>query len=85
MLFVCPNLGALTANQVDFEFHKGIYRVIVHYTVPALKEFRQATVEFRSKKKAEAFYFAVLRGADFYFGDPKGIEFINERKKPDPW
>jgi len=77
---------ALTANQVSFEFRpNGIYRVYLYYTVPALREFREATVEFTKRKDAEAFYFKVLRGADFYLENPDDVRFMNEPLAPEPW
>ena len=78
---------ALTANKVFFEFWpmKHMYRVRIHYTIPELKEAREARVEFRSKKKAEKYYFALLRGADFYLEDPKTIRFVNPALKQEPW
>jgi hypothetical protein len=75
-----------TANQVAFEFRpNGIYRVYLYYTVPALKEFRESVVEFTSRKKAEKFYFEVLRGADFYINDTGNTQFVNEPLAPRPW
>lgn len=77
---------ALTANQVAFEFRpNGLYRIYLHYTIPALKEFREAYVEFAGRKEAESFYFKVLRGAEFYLDDPKDIRFVNEPLAPEPW
>lgn len=78
--------SALTANQVAFEFRpNGLYRVYVYYTVPALKEFREAYVEFTNRKKAEKFYFDVLRGADFYLDEPEQTRFINKPLAAQPW
>ena len=75
-----------TANQVSFEFRpNGIYRVYMYYTVPALKEFREATVEFTSRKKAEKYYYDVLRGAEFYLDEQAKTDFINEPLAPSPW
>lgn len=77
---------ALTANQVAFEFRpNGKYRIYLYYTVPALKEFREAYIEFISRKKAEKFYFDVLRGADFYLEDPEQVTFVNKPLEPQPW
>lgn len=77
---------AYTANQVSFEFRpNGIYRVYLYYTIPAQKEFREATVEFVSRSKAEKFYYDVLRGADFYIDSKGKTEFINEPLAPSPW
>ncbi|MDB2447014.1 hypothetical protein N9W79_00145 [bacterium] len=78
---------ALTASKVFFEFwpQKSMYRVRVHYTIPELKEAREARVEFRSKRKAEKYYFALLKGAEFYLQDPKNLRFENPALKQDPW
>jgi hypothetical protein len=85
LLWVQPTY-ALTANQVAFEFRpNGRYRVNVYYTIPAVKEFRQAYVEFTRRKDAEAYYFKILRGADFYLDDPSDVRFINEPLNPEPW
>lgn len=75
-----------TANQVLFEFlNNGRYRVHVKYTVPALKEFREANVDFARKKEAEKFYFDMIRGADFYYPDPTTRAFVNEPLKAEVW
>jgi hypothetical protein len=77
---------ALTANQVAFEFRpNGLFRVYLYYTVPSLKEFREAYVEFASRKQAEEFYFKVVRGGDFYLEDPDRVDFINRPLEPSPW
>lgn len=77
---------ALTANQVALEFRpNGLIRVYLYYTVPAIKEFREAYVEFTSRKKAEKFYFDVLRGADFYLDQPEQVRFINKPLQAEPW
>ena len=77
---------ALTANQVTFQFlSNGKYRVNLYYTLPALKEFREAYVEFDDRKRAEAFYFDVLRGADFFLEDEPQTKFVNEPMAPSPW
>ena len=75
----------LTANRVEFEFHSGFYRVAFEYTLPALKELREAQVEFKSRKKAEEFYWKLLCGADFYIGNPGDIRYINKKPVPEPW
>lgn len=84
--FWSSDVRAYTANQVSFEFRpNGIYRVYLYYTVPALKEFREAAVEFTSRKKAEKFYFEVLRGADFFIDDKGKTQFVNDPLAPSPW
>jgi hypothetical protein len=78
--------AAFTANKVWFEFKKnGIYRVYVNYTVPELKEFRESYVDFRSKKKAEKYYFDLVRGANFYQPHAKDREFKNQDLIPVAW
>ena len=77
---------AYTASKVAFEARpNGIFRVYVNYTVPALKEFRESFVEFRSRQDAEAFYYDLLNGADFYQQDPKRREFKEVPRQPTPW
>jgi hypothetical protein len=77
---------AYTANKVWMEFRpNGRYRVYVNYTVPALKEFREVTVEFDKKNNAEKYYFDLVRGADFYIPDANQRLFINQSQIVDPW
>jgi len=79
--------AAYTASKVWFEFHaeKGFYRVFVNYTVPELKERREAYVEFRSKKEAEKYYWDLVKGADFYPPDPVSRKFVTQPAEPEPW
>lgn len=75
-----------TANKVWFEYRpNGIYRVNVNYTVPALKEFREAFVDFTDKKEAESYYWDLVKGADFYLTDKDDRRFVNREPKPEPW
>jgi hypothetical protein len=75
-----------TANKVAFEFlDNGQYRVIINYTVPELKEFREAQVDFKLKKEAEDFYWSLVRGADFFPSSPRNIRFVAPPTAPDPW
>ncbi len=77
---------AYTANKVLFEFmHSGGYRVTVGYTVPALKEYREAYVLFHKKKDAEAYYWKLIKGADFFPNDPQNIRYVPNKREPDPW
>lgn len=77
---------ALTANQVAFEFRpNGIFRIYLYYTIPAVKEFREAYVEFTDRKRAEKFYYDVLRGADFYLENPDDLRFVNKPLEAQPW
>lgn len=77
---------AYVASKVFFEARpNGICRVYVTYTVPALKEVRESFVEFRSRKDAEAFYYDLLNGADFYQQESARREFKQSPKQPTPW
>ncbi len=77
---------AYVASKVFFEARpNGIFRVYVTYTVPALKEVRESFVEFRVRKDAEAFYYDLLNGADFYQQGSARREFKQPVKQPTPW
>ena len=77
---------AYTANKVWFEFlPTGKYRVHVNYTIPELKEFRESYVEFLKKKDAEAYYWDLVRGADFYLPLAADHRYLNPSLKPEPW
>ena len=77
---------AYSANKIWFEARPdGIYRVHVNYTVPELKEFREAYVEFTKRKDAERYYWDLVKGADFYPPDPKARRFVSEPMSPEPW
>lgn len=77
---------AYTANKVWFLFKPyGGYRVYINYTVPELKEFREAYVEFKVKKEAEKYYWDLLRGADFFLPATESIRFTKTAMEPQPW
>ena len=76
---------AFTANSVSFETLDRGWRVYVEYTIPQIKELRQAFVEFRSYEKAAEFYWKLVRGANFYLTPGGKIKFITPPKTPDPW
>lgn len=80
-------LFSLSASWVDFEFRDdGKFRVKVVYTVPELKEVREVWVDFKEKTKAEAYYFDLAKGADFYLPESESRKFENSPKlKPNPW
>ncbi len=81
-----PKAYALTANKVWYERHDGFIRILVEYTIPELKQIREAKVEFKDVQKASKFYWSLIRGADFYPWQPgeKNI-YIQVKKKPTPW
>ena len=77
---------AFTANKVWFEARpSGVYRVHVNYTVPELREFREAYVEFKKRSEAEAFYWDAVRGADVYLDNPAQRRFVNQTMEARPW
>jgi|GEM_PF-1188856 len=85
-LLTITQAKAFTANKVWFEARpNGIYRVHVNYTVPALREFREAYIEFAKRKDAEAFYWDAVRGADVFLENPAQRRFINQPLEPRPW
>ena len=86
ILLVAGDAWGYTANKVWMVLtNYGRYRVYVNYTVPEFKEFREVYVEFAHKKKAERYYFDLLRGADFYRPQATDREFRNRPLEPQPW
>lgn len=79
------NAPALSANKVWFEVRPETYRVVVEYTVPALREFREAHVDFTDIKKAGDFYWQLVRGADFYLPLTEKTVFQKDPPQPQPW
>jgi hypothetical protein len=77
---------AYTANKVWVSrLINGTYRVTVEYTVPALQERRTAYTDFHSEQAASAYYWDLVRGADFYHDSPEARRFENPPAKPNPW
>jgi hypothetical protein len=75
-----------TANEVWFEFRdNGRFRVFINYTIPDLKEFREVYVDFTNQKKAESFYWHVVRGGEFHQGSPNTEDFHKVPRGPNPW
>lgn len=86
LISVSEQVSAYHANVLFFDFMQdGRYKVRVHYTIPELKEYRESYVIFNKKKEAERFYFAILRGADFYPREPHALRYIEPKLKPTPW
>jgi hypothetical protein len=74
------------ANKVWFEFRpNGRYRVHVNYTIPEMKEFREAQIEFTKRADAEKYYWDLVRGADFYLPNPASRQFVKPALAPVPW
>lgn len=76
---------ALTANRVWVEIHPLAIRVYVSYTVPELRELREAFSEFKDPKDASRFYWGLVRGAEFYLNSHERIRFENPSGQADPW
>ena len=86
LLGLAPLARAFSANQVFFEKRAdGRVRVIVNYTVPGLREYREAFVDFTKESDAAAAYWNLVRGADFYIKDAKTIAFAKPQLQPIPW
>ncbi|MBC7661096.1 MAG: hypothetical protein H7249_15465 [Chitinophagaceae bacterium] len=85
-LAVPMRLYAYSANKVFMEtLDDGRIRVAVFYTVPALKEFRNAQAIFTSKKEANAFYWHLVKGGDFSVNGPANLRFTPPKTQPTPW
>ncbi len=75
-----------SANWVDIMIlHNGKYRVIIKYTNVQIGEYREAYVDFESKKEAIEVFQKLALGADFYWGDRKTIHFHKTPDKPKPY
>ena len=75
-----------SANQVFYEKRaNGRVRVIVSYTIPSLREYREAFVEFNSEREAGDAYWNLVRGADFFIKNAQTIAFSKPQLKPEPW
>ena len=87
ILALWPKAAAgYSANKVWFDFmDNGRYRVRVQYTVPALKEFREAYAVFQKRKEAEAFYWHLVKGGDFSVGAGAQLRFEPVKAEATPW
>lgn len=78
--------GGFTANWVDIvRLNNGHYRVIIKYTNLNIVEYREAYVDFTSKKEAIDVFQKLAKGATFFWGDSKKIYFPTEPEKPKPY
>ena len=85
-LMIPKPLLAYSANKVWMDFlNDGRYRVAVQYTVPALKEFREAHAIFNQKKAAEKFYWQLVTGGEFAVNGSAQVVFIPPKTEPIPW
>ncbi|APJ02636.1 hypothetical protein [Silvanigrella aquatica] len=96
LLLFCVFLGILfadniyatgfSANWVDIMIlHNGKYRVIIKYINLNIGEYREAYVDFESKKEAIQVFQKLALGADFYWGDRGTIHFHDKADKPNPY
>ena len=75
-----------TANWVDIvQLNNGYYRVIIKYTNLEIGEYREAYVDFTSKKGAIDVFQKLAKGATFFWGDSKSIYFPKEAEKLRPY
>jgi hypothetical protein len=75
-----------SANWVDIMIlHNGKYRVIIKYTNLKIGEYREAYVDFESKKEAIEVFQKLALGADFYWGDRHTIHFHDKPDKSKPY
>lgn len=74
-----------TADTVDIKrLPSGKYRVFISYTHLQIGEYREAHIDFVEKKDAIQAFQKLVKGAEFFRGDAKGIHFHEgpERKQP---
>ncbi|MES2613814.1 MAG: hypothetical protein V4591_00190 [Bdellovibrionota bacterium] len=75
-----------TANWVDIvRLNNGMFRVLIKYTNLQIGEYREAYVDFTSKKEAIEVFQKLAQGATFFWGDSKKIFFPKEVEKPKPY
>jgi len=76
-----------TANWVNIVRleSNGRYRVIIKYTNLQVGEYREAFVDFTSKKEAIDVFQKIAKGATFFWGDSKKIYFPKEAEKLKPY
>lgn len=78
--------SGFTANWVDIQrLNNGKIRVIIKYTNLGIGEYREAFVDFDSKKEAIEVFQKLAKGATFYWGDSKNIYFPKEADKANPY
>jgi hypothetical protein len=85
LILVAPRLSAHSANKVFFEtLQNGHSKVTINYTVPGLREFRQASVTTPDRKRAEKIYWDLVQGADFFIKNGQ-LVFSEPNLKAVPW
>lgn len=87
IIYIEPaNSEGFTANWVDIKhLNNGRFRVIIKYTNIQVGEYREAYVDFTSKKQAIEVFQKIATGATFFWGDSKKIYFPKEAEKPRPY
>jgi hypothetical protein len=84
--FASTTALGFSANKVWMEFRdNGRYRIYVQYTNVPLKRLGYTEIEYSTKGEAEKTYFALAKGADFFFGSDQRIKFTPPKLKPTPW
>ncbi len=75
-----------TADWVDIvQINNGVFRVFIKYTNLQIGEYREAYVDFTSKKEAVEVFQKLAKGATFFWGNSKKIYFPKEIEKPKPY
>ncbi len=75
-----------TADKIFIhQLPSGNYLITIQYTNLDIGEFREAKVQFKLYDDAIIVYKKLVNGAQFYWGDSKNIQFIEEKiKKEQP-
>jgi hypothetical protein len=82
---VCYSQG-FSANWLNImRLNNGKYRVIVKYTHLRVGEYREAYIDFTSKKEAIDVFQKLVLGADFYWGPGKSIHFHKQEDVAKPY
>jgi hypothetical protein len=86
MFFFHFNAFCFTANYISIMLtNEGKYRIIIHYINLDIGEYREAFVDFKSRKEAIQSYEKLEKGADFFIGKNNQIYFLKEDYLKDPY
>ena len=87
LLFQTRIALSFSADSVNIRYQKPFYIINIYYTIPNLKEKRQAQIRFHEskRKKIKETYIKIISGADFYFNKKTKVIFREVKKKPTPW
>jgi hypothetical protein len=78
--------NGFTANYVDIKhLENGLYRIYIKYTNLKINQYEEAVVDFTSKQEALETFQKLAKGATFYWGDSKKINFPKDAEKLNPY